>query len=269
MENRNWTGDGALDIQGNLSAPYINGTLLPAGARADNYWNPPHEHPSLGNYLWMEAGTDFGINGLAKTSLTVAQNTQRTHAHLAWQLMQAGLSWKAYSGKSWPADTCPVATWSVPQVFFADITNNASPAAPICVQHIRPLSEFARDLVGGTASSYNFIVPGLCQDMHTPCGHSNPIADGDKWLQSTIPLILASRQYQRGGAIFITWDEARKGDGPIPLIVLSPFAKTGYSNSLHYTHGSLLRTVEEIFNLPLLSDANQQTDLSDLFSTFP
>jgi hypothetical protein len=51
--------------------------------------------------------------------------------------------------------------------------------------------------------------------------------------------------------------------------VLSPFAKgSGYSNALHYTHSSTLRTLEELFGLtPLLGDAaNVNTsDLSDLF----
>ena len=269
LENHNWTGDGSLSIKGNPSAPYINGTLIPAGAHAESYWNPPNEHPSLGNYLWMEAGTDFGINGWTKTQESVAQNTQTAHSHLAWQLMQAGLSWKAYSGKTWPANTCPVATWGVPQVFFSDITNDASPNAPICIQHIRPLSELATDLAGGRAANYSFIVPGLCEDMHAGCNQADPIRDGDDWLKSTIPLILASKQYQQGGAIFIAWDEADKGDGPIPFIVLSPLAKPGYSNSIHYTHGSLLRTVEEIFNLPLLGDAQKETDLSDFFLNFP
>jgi hypothetical protein len=44
----------------------------------------------------------------------------------------------------------------------------------------------------------------------------------------------------------------------------------GYSNSIHYTHGSTLRTFEEIFSVtPLLNDAANQTDLSDLFAVFP
>jgi hypothetical protein len=55
------------------------------------------------------------------------------------------------------------------------------------------------------------------------------------------------------------------------MIVLSPFAKgAGYSNSIHYTHGSTLRTFEEVFGVtPLLGDAANQTDLSDLFAVFP
>ena len=40
------------------------------------------------------------------------------------------------------------------------------------------------------------------------------------------------------------------GDGPIGLIVLSRDAKGGgYSNTIHYTHSSTLRTVQEIFGV--------------------
>ncbi len=55
------------------------------------------------------------------------------------------------------------------------------------------------------------------------------------------------------------------------MIVLSPFGKGhGYQNSIHYTHGSTLRTMQEIFAVnPLLGDAANETDLSDLFMLFP
>ena len=56
MENHNWS-----QIQGSSSAPYINGTLLPAGSFATQYYNPPGIHPSEPNYLWLEAGQNFGI----------------------------------------------------------------------------------------------------------------------------------------------------------------------------------------------------------------
>jgi hypothetical protein len=83
-------------------------------------------------------------------------------------------------------------------------------------------------------------------------------------------MILASSAYQNGGVIFLTWDESEGGDNPSGMIVLFPYAKGGrYSNSIHYTHSSTLRTVEEIFNItPLFEDASQATDLSDLFRVF-
>jgi hypothetical protein len=56
MENHNWSS-----IQGNPSAPYINHTLLPRASYALRYYNPPGNHPSEPNYLWLEAGSNLGI----------------------------------------------------------------------------------------------------------------------------------------------------------------------------------------------------------------
>jgi hypothetical protein len=77
--------------------------------------------------------------------------------------------------------------------------------------------------------------------------------------------------YRSGGVLLITWDEAAKGNGPVPMIVLSPFAKGNhYSNSTYYTHGSTLRTLQEIFGVyPLIRNAGSATDLRSLFSVFP
>jgi len=71
--------------------------------------------------------------------------------------------------------------------------------------------------------------------------------------------------------VFIKWDEAEVGDGPVGMIVLSPFAKGhGYSNSIYYNHGALLRSLEEIFGvIPYLGNAADQPDLKDLFTAFP
>ena len=71
--------------------------------------------------------------------------------------------------------------------------------------------------------------------------------------------------------MFITWDEGEGSDGPIGMIVLSHAARGhGYSNALHYTHSSTLRTLEEIYGVsPLLGAAQNATDLSDLFAAFP
>jgi len=97
------------------------------------------------------------------------------------------------------------------------------------------------------------------------------VQQGDAWLSREVPKILASPVYADNGALFITWDESETGDGPIGMLVLSPRAKGGgYANSIHYTHSSTLRTIQEIFGVtPLLGDAAAATDLSDLFVSFP
>src|SRR6266567_5452469 len=87
MENHNWA-----EIKNSASAPYINNTLLPMASHAEQYFNPPGIHPSLPNYLWLEAGTNFGILNDNDPS----SNHQTTTGHLSTQLKNVGISWKTY-----------------------------------------------------------------------------------------------------------------------------------------------------------------------------
>src|SRR6266498_1145800 len=87
MENQDWS-----QIKGNPNAPYINNTLLPMASHAEQYFNPTDVHPSLPNYLWLEAGTNFGILNDGSPSL----DHQGSTSHLITLLENAGISWKAY-----------------------------------------------------------------------------------------------------------------------------------------------------------------------------
>ncbi len=268
MENHNWS-----DIKNSLSAPYINNTLLPTASYAEQYYNPPGNHPSEPNYLWLEAGTNFGISN----DLDPVFNHQSTTQHFVTLLNNAGYSWKSYQEDISGTD-CPLtgsgsyAPKHNPMVFFDDVTNTNNPNSSNCISHIRPYTELATDLQQNTEPNYSFITPNLCNDMHDSCAPLNdPVKQGDTWLSQNLPTILNSQAYMNGGIVFITWDEGEGGDGPIGMIVLSNNAKGGgYSNTIQYTHSSTLRTLEEIFGVtPLLGDAANATDLSDLFKTFP
>ena len=267
MENHNWS-----DIKNNPSAPYINNTLLPTASYAEQYYNPSGNHPSEPNYLWLEAGTNFGISDDADPAF----NHQGTTQHFVTLLSNAGLSWKSYQEGISGTD-CPLSGSGLyapkhnPMVFFDDVTNTNDPNSSNCISHIRPYTELASDLQQNTEANYSFITPNLCDDMHDSCTPLNdPVKQGDTWLSQNLPIILNSQAYMNGGIVFITWDEGEGGDGPIGMIVLSNTAKGGgYSNTIQYTHSSTLRTLEEIFGVtPLLGDAANATDLSDLFKTF-
>ena len=268
MENNNWSF-----IQNNPSAPYINKTLLPMASYAQQYYNPPGNHPSEPNYLWLEVGTNFGIYNDSPPSV----NHQSTTQHLVTLLKNANVTWKSYQ-EDITGTTCPITdigaytTTHNPTVFFDDVTNTNDPNSAYCIKHERPYSELSTDLQKNTIARFNYIKPNLCDDMHNSCAPLyNPIQQGDTWLAKHLPSILSSQAYKTSGVIFITWDEGVGNDGPIGMIVLSPDAKgKGYSNTIHYTHSSTLRTLEEIFSVtPLLGDAAKATDLSDLFKQFP
>jgi hypothetical protein len=54
------------------------------------------------------------------------------------------------------------------------------------------------------------------------------------------------------------------------MMVFSPWAKSDYVNNIQYDHSSMLRTMQEIFEVgPYLGGAATATDLSDMFETFP
>jgi phospholipase C len=260
FENHNWLGQ----IHGSPTAPYIN-SLLAMGAHAEQYYNPPLNHPSLPNYLWIESGDSLGVIDDNDPSFHVLATTD----HLVDYLERANISWKAYE-EDIDGQSCPMeesATYAPkhdPFVYFKDINGNVDSTAARCLAHVRPYSELAGDIASGSISRYNFITPNLCHDMHD-CA----VSAGDAWLQRNLPPILQSAPYKDGGAVFITWDEGEDGDGPVGMILLSPKAKVGYANALHYDHSSLLKTLQEVFGVaPLLRHAGDPNtlDLSDLFS---
>ncbi len=261
MENHNWS-----QIKDSANAPYINNTLLPMASYCDEYYNPPGIHPSEPNYIWLEAGTNFGI----LNDKPPATNHQTTTNHFVTQLKNAGISWKTYqeniTGLTCPTvDSRPYYVKHNPFAFFDDVTSSN------CTSVMRPFTELAGDIANNTLAHYNFITPNIYNDMHDaqpPPGLNNRVKQGDTWLAQNLPMILNSAEYLNSGLIIITWDEGAGGsDGPIGMIVLSPFAKgAGYRNSIHYTHSATLRTLQKIFGTtPLLGGAGTALDLSDLF----
>lgn len=243
------------------------------GGHAEQYYNPPGIHPSLPNYLWLEAGTNFGHLDDNNPS----SDHQSTTNHLVTLLTKAGRTWKAYE-EDIPGTNCPLnntnnyAVRHEPFTYFDDVTNNLSSTSQNCIQHIRPFTQLSTDLSSNSIANYNFITPDECHDGHSnSCnafGTSDLVKQTDTWLSQEVPMILNSQAYKNNGVLLITWDEGEGGDGPIGMIVLSPLAKKNYSNTIHYTHSSTLKTVEEIFGVsPMLGGAATATDLSDFFTT--
>jgi phospholipase C len=268
MENHDWSS-----IKGSASAPYINGTLLVQGAHAENYQNVNNLHPSEPNYIFLESGSSQGVldDGPPSSHLLTAP-------HLTGLLNAAGVSWKSYQ-EDISGTSCPLTTAGKyfpkhnPAIYFKDINGSLNASSSLCISHVRPYTELQADLDADTVPAYSFITPNICNDMHdnTGCQSTNAIANGDGWLSQAVPKIMASKAFQDGGAIFITWDESEGGNVPIGMIVLSPFAKAGYAGRVAYNHASTLRTLQEILGVttPFLGAAEAASDLSDLFRTFP
>jgi hypothetical protein len=275
MEN-----EAAAAIYGSASAPYINGQLLPRYARADAFADPlPDGIPSEPHYVWMEAGTnkfsDVTFTGDGDPS---AGNSTASTAHLSTQMDAATppVTWLSYQeGLDSSTGGCPVRSSGFygakhdPFIFFRDVAGSPpSPTNAACAAHHRPYAgaSFAQDLEAKTVARYNFITPNLCHDMHgaSGCPGSDDIRAGDDWLRAELPALL-DFVTANDGVIFLVWDEPVGGSTLIPFLAMGPRVKAGYSSPVTLSHGSITKTVEEIFALPILPAVAAATDLADLF----
>jgi len=339
MENHNFTQPPSQtspqQILGNPAAPYINSLITPGNPNAAqvsfavNYLNSgTGVHPSEPNYVWDEAGSDFGVHTdndpTAANGNTFYDNSPQIVSqltangstlsfwhfnytpHFTAQLNAAGISWKNYqedvqlstsptksaSGLNGPvnlfngSNQYNYAVKHNPMAFFADTA----------YQNVYPVTQLFVDLNNNAVGQYNWITPNQYNDAHTALnggftyngvhytGDSANIAQGDNFLALVIPQIMASKAYKHNGAIIIWWDETEGGDDTgrtLQEIVISPLAKgNAYASSVIMNHSSDIRTMEEIFGLPLLNNpipANETNnfntynnvatvnDLNDLF----
>ncbi len=254
----------ASSIIGNTSAPYINSLAQQYGFAANFY---AIGHPSLPNYLALIGGDTFGITSDCTTCFVNAPN-------LVDQLEGAGKSWKAYM-EDMPSP-CFVGNSGTlyrqkhnPFIYFDDIRKNAAR----CNQ-IVPFTQFATDLQKNRVPNYAWITPNMCDDMH-----SCSIGAGDAWLKTWVTKILASPAWQQNGVLFITYDEGSTtmgcctvaSGGHIATVVISPLGKPAYQSAIVYDHYSLLRTIEEAWDLPLLNGANCDCSqpMADFFTPPP
>src|ERR1700760_3753341 len=97
--------------------------------------NNPHIHPSEPNYIWAEAGTNFGIANDDDPFKDTPPNSQNTTQHLSGLLQKAGRTWKSYqedidlatasSGK-FTNVPLPQNQWTVPLVSKSGVFDSAS-----------------------------------------------------------------------------------------------------------------------------------------------
>jgi phosphatidylinositol-3-phosphatase len=177
-----------------------------------------------------------------------------------------------------------------PFVYFHSIID-----FPTCQAHDVDMSRLSTDLASAaTTPNYGFISPDLCNDGHdTPCADGGPggMTQANSFLQTLIPQITASPAYRDRGLIIVTFDEAEAappaspedwdasaccneqsgpntpnpggiavgpGGGRIGTVLLSPCIRPHTINKDPYNHYSMLRWVEDNFDLPHLGYAGQQ-----------
>lgn len=231
-------------------APYF-AELARTYAEATNYRYA--QHPSLPAYIVMTSGTPRGITDDAGRILEGTDN-------LGSQLTAAGIPWRAYGeGMPGPCSRTYRGRYMprhMPFVYYRDVLDNN------CADHVVPMEgNFAADLAADRYK-YLWITPDACSDMHD-CS----VATGDAWLRGVMAQIMASPGYQRGGVVFILFDEG-DGDSQLGALIVSPLLKRpGEPFTPTIGHASYLATVEDLLGLPRLpavADAPSMAGLLDI-----
>jgi phospholipase C len=182
------------------------------------------------------------------------------------ELQKARISWRIYAGtggtdntKGYGWATCPT---------FASCLYTAEAKHFISDNSNRLLS----DIKAGDLPSWTFVTPTNAVSEH----NSQPLSVGDYWLGQVLTAIEAGPQWD-STAVFLTWDDCGcfydhvpppAGLGiRIPLLIISPYAKPGYTDSSQAQYASILRYTEETFHLPALSATDADAyDLSNAFN---
>jgi len=201
-------------------------------------------HPSLPNYLALVSGSTHGIRSDCTGCVLKAPS-------LADTLAAHSLTWRTYvEDMPPPAELAhlhlPAVKARIPFLFFRDVVSS-----PRRVRDIVPLADFGRDLRAQRLPSFSLVIPDLCHDMHN-C----PIRTGNRWLASFTRALLRSGEMHRS-VVFIVFDEARAwrrqgGGGRVVAIVAGPLVRRDSLSSVRLSHYSLLRTIEQAWQLRLL-----------------
>jgi hypothetical protein len=244
-------------------------------------------HPSLPNYISITSGDPQGVScdcqplpeaGACGTfSCTLATGScgcNQAVPNVADQIETAGRTWKAYGEDMGTpcnlVDNGNYAVRHVPFLYYDSVRENAAR----CTSHIVDFTNFATDLsASGTAPDFLYVAPNLIDDGHNPqnpADHSTNIAEVDTFLGTFVPAVTSSNAYKNGGLLIIVWDEDNSNgifsnDDPIPIFVMSPYAKKGFVSHVTADHASLLATIEDGLHLPRLGQAMTATPLVDYF----
>jgi phospholipase C len=138
-------------------------------------------------------------------------------------------------------------------------------------------STFIPDVRASRLPAVSWVLPPGIESDHPDLGA--PLCPGENWTVRTINAIMRSPEWD-STAIFLTWDDFGGfydhvppphvdiyGMGPrVPLIVISPYAKRGFVFSETSEFSSVLRFIEELHQLPALTDRDREAN--DLLGAF-
>jgi phospholipase C len=162
------------------------------------------------------------------------------------RLDNAGLSWRIYSGEY---------HWSICPTFYECFGSSQS-------SNVVDNQQLFSDVRGGFLPAVSIVTPTTTTSAHPP----SPMSNGDNFIGQVVSAIQAKPSLWASTAIFVTFDDCgcfydpvnpiqydREWGVRVPLIIISPYARAGYTDSVPATFASLLTFIEHTFSLKPLN----------------
>jgi phospholipase C len=204
------------------------------------------------------------------------------HPTLTDLLNTKGVSWRYYAPSAGSIWTGPDAIQHMCQQ--QTVNGQLTCTGPDWTNNVKiPQSQALVDIANGQLAQVSWIIPNGQSSDHALSNDGS----GPSWVAAIVNAI-GNSPYWANTAIIITWDDwggwydhvAPKviNDGVswgsgyvygfrVPLIVVSPYAKTAYISHTTHDFGSILKFIESTYNLPSLGYADTPADdLSDCFN---
>jgi hypothetical protein len=250
-------------VTGNAAAPYMNSIIGVCGSASQYLDNCFSDNlVSLPHYLALTSGSNCntGLDGTGTGCIT-DDGDATAHRLTTTSIFGQVSSWKAYQ-ESMPS-ACDLsssgeyATKHNPPAYYSTLISCATDDVPIpavtCNANARmtacgtPTNALTLDLANDTLPAFAFVTPNLLNDMH-----DGTVTQGDNWLYTYLPLVLASKAYLRGDvAISVLWDEQTTSSfgGTTPNFFVSPYITAGTVSAATINHFSVLRSWENALGI--------------------
>jgi phospholipase C len=172
------------------------------------------------------------------------------------RLEAAGRTWKIYAGGPAGTDTIPYG-WAICPSFYECLGSSQR-------RNLLPTARVVSDAASGTLPSFSIVTPTLDVSQH----NFYSMAQGDNWIGDVVSAVEDGPDWD-STAVFIVYDDCGcfyDHVNPLqfdptwgirlPVVIVSPFARSGYTDSAPATLASFLAYTEHVFALPSLGQAD-------------
>jgi phospholipase C len=248
-----------------LEGPSFPNHLYTVGAQSNRAINNPSTPPNSPARWGCDAAASSRVQTLEEPGEFGSVYPCFDFDTLADRLEEEGLSWKYYA----PGQDQSGYIWSaLDAIRHIRLTS-------LWQQHVVPTAQFVEDAQSGQLPTVSWLVVGSGLSEHPPAS----VCMGENWTVSQLNAVMSGPDWN-STVVFLTWDDFggfydhvappvvdNFGFGPrVPLLIISPWAKRGHISHTSLEFSSVLKFIEERFDLDPLTERDQ--DANDLIDSF-